>query len=83
MSEKQKKIIDEAEYYALQEKVKRMKQLNSLSGFTRAYWERIPHHPTYNDAFNSVNEEYFHLFGEYRYASWDTFRNAIKNAKKK
>jgi len=33
---------------------------------------------TYVDAFNLANEEFFTLFGEYRYSTYDSFRKLYK-----
>lgn len=43
-------------------------------GFDRLFEREIPNHPTYEAAFNSLNEEYFEAFGEYRYKNYEAYR---------
>lgn len=56
---------------------KRVCQLATLSGFMKAYFDYLPKTRTYNEAFDTLNEEYFEHFGEYRYSSWKSFHRSL------
>ena len=51
-------------------------------GINRAYFlryfEKLKKSRTTIEAFNSVNEEFFDLFGEYKYSCVRSFRNSLK-----
>lgn len=81
MAEQQLKLIREAEMLELQKKIERMQLLVPLSGFTKAYFFELKTAKTYTEAFEKVNDEYYELFGQYRFSSWNSFRNAIKRKK--
>jgi DNA-binding GntR family transcriptional regulator len=79
----QKKLAQEAELQQMQQKVDRMRELVSLNGFSKAYFALLKNSKTDVEAFNTLNEEYHELFGQYRYSSWDAFRNSMKHHNKK
>lgn len=62
----------------LEVQLKQMRTLASNQGFYNAYFKELKTAATNHEAFNIVNEQYYNLFGRYRYSSYDTFRN-VKN----
>jgi hypothetical protein len=81
--EAQKKLADQVELEKLQKKVDRMRQLVPTLGFFKCYFVLLKHCKTDTEAFNLLNDEYFELFGVYRYSDWDAFRNSMKYHNKK
>lgn len=69
----------------LQQENKVMKQLARRQGFFDYYFAECKNHKTNHAAFDTVNELYFDLFGEYRYSDYNTFKVATNyyNNKKK
>jgi hypothetical protein len=68
----------QVEIEKLTKKVERMRQIGTTAGFYKAYYDLLPKTKTYVDAFNQLNDEYFELFGVYRYSSYNTFRKRLK-----
>lgn len=62
----------------LTKKVERMREIGTINGFYQAYYKLLPKTKTYVEAFNQLNDEYFELFGVYRYSSYNTFRKRLK-----
>lgn len=64
----------------------RMKQMATRQGFFDQYFLECKNRKTNKDAFDAINEEYFELFGQYRYADYSSFKNITnyyhKQAKK-
>lgn len=81
--ELQRKLAHQVEIKKMQEKINRMRQLVPIDGFHRAYFLLLKDSTTNVEAFNKLNDEYFELFGVYRYGSWDYFRNAMKRKNQK
>lgn len=81
--EAQKKLADQVELEKLQIKVERMRQLVPIAGFFKCYFALLKESKTDVEAFNKLNDEYFELFGMYRYSDWDAFRNSMKYHNKK
>lgn len=54
-----------------------MKKLSSIDGFYKEYFIELRTAKFNKTAFDNVNERYFNLFGEYRYADWNSFRRAM------
>jgi len=48
------------------------------AGFFERYHRYLGVSNTYVDAFNKANEEFFTLFGEYRYSTYGSFRHQHK-----
>lgn len=48
-------------------------------GFFQRYFKFLPNETTAAKAFNRANDEYYELFGEYKYSSITSFRNQLKN----
>jgi hypothetical protein len=53
-----------------------LKQLGTTAGFYEYYFKNIKHHRTNVECFNAVNDLYFDLFGEYRFSSFNAFRQS-------
>jgi hypothetical protein len=56
-----------------------LKKLATRLGFFRYYFEQLPYHPTKKACFIAVNDTYFNLFQEYRYETYDSFRQQLNN----
>lgn len=61
----------------------KMKKLATRSGFFSEYFQECKNHNTNKEAFDFVNEEYFNLFGQYRYSDHDSFKKAVSYQFKK
>ena len=57
------------------------------TGIKGGFFERYFHHQkearTNFEAFNTTNDEFFELFGEFKYSNHSSFRVALKNHLKK
>jgi hypothetical protein len=53
----------------------KMKKLATTEGFFKVYFETCKDSKTNQEAFNIVNEQYYSLFGKYRYADYSSFKN--------
>ncbi|MDH7444664.1 hypothetical protein [Aquimarina sp. 2201CG14-23] len=47
-------------------------------GYFLRYFDQLKNCRTAFEAYNNVNDEYFDLFGEYKYSSIRSFRNSLK-----
>lgn len=54
-----------------------MRNLVKPLGFYQVYFEELPRHRTKQEAFNSVNDIYFELFGEFKYENYESFRVTV------
>lgn len=77
------KLALAAEIEKLQKENDRMRQIGNTPGFYKAYFSLLKDCKTDVEAFNLLNDEYFELFGMYRYSDWDAFRNSMKYHNKK
>lgn len=59
----------------LEKEAEIMKRLSTRQGFFDMYYEILPNHDTYESAFHFVNDLYYNLFGEHRYADHKVFKN--------
>jgi len=59
-----------------------LKKLATNSGFYTYYFEMLPKCKTFTEAFNMANDEYYELFGQYKYSSYNSFQNAMKKKSK-
>lgn len=48
------------------------------NGFFTRYFSLLRGARTYIEAFNRANDEFFTLFSEYRYSTYDSFRKQLK-----
>lgn len=55
-----------------------MRRIYTRGGFYEYYFEMLRTEPTRKEAFEKVNEQFFELFGEYRYADYNSFRHQLK-----
>lgn len=67
----------------LQEQNRLMRQLATPVGFYQYFFKQLPQHRTQVECFNTVNDLYFDLFGEYRYSSYHSFRRTWEINRKK
>jgi len=64
------------EYY---KKLTLHRVLITRTGFFQQYLKALETHNTKKAAFNYTNDLYAEIFGEPRFADYDTFRNSFKN----
>lgn len=57
-----------------------MRTLGTNQGFFQHYFEQLRNHRTQIECFNSVNEQYFDFFGEYRYSCYNSFRRQLRRS---
>lgn len=55
---------------------KRIAKMIDPKGFDRLFEREIPHHPTYEEAFNALNDEYKGATGNNRYSNYDSYRKS-------
>lgn len=67
----------------LQQENKLLKKIATTQGFFQYYFEQLPRHRTMPECFNTVNEKYFELFGEWRFESYHSFRASLSYHHKK
>lgn len=77
--EEQQKLADQVELEKLQKKIERMQQLVPVVGFFKCYFTMLKDYSTNFEAFHALNDEYFELFGVYRFSTWESFRNSMKH----
>lgn len=65
-----------AEIEKLKKQNEKMRQLATREGFYRAYFSECKNAVSNQEAFNKVNDLYFELFKEYRYACWNSFKRS-------
>jgi hypothetical protein len=67
----------------LESQLIQMKQLVSVDGFFKIYFQECKNAKTNQEAFNTVNDLYFNLFGRYRYIDYASFKNVTNYYHKK
>lgn len=60
----------------LESENERMKKLSTRKGFYKYFFSKLPSYRSLEESFNVVNEEYHSLFGQYRYPSFEYFKQA-------
>lgn len=55
---------------------KRIKKLRTPSGFDEVFEQEIRKHPTYEDAFETLNKEFKQWFDEPRYKNYEAYRQS-------
>lgn len=58
----------------LKKQNERIRKLATKQGFFQAYFEKCATEKNNIEAFTAVNDEYFSFFGEFRYNSYNSFR---------
>jgi hypothetical protein len=83
-------IITTHELNAIQQKLKSAEEnyalarlLGTPEGFFQHYFKILPSSRTQIEAFNDVNDQYFEIFGDWRYSDYNSFRLCCKNYKSK
>ena len=61
----------------LQAKVNKMRELSTTANFFKYYFTQLQQHKSNSSCFDCVNEEYYELFGRYRYSDYAAFRVAM------
>lgn len=69
LAEMQRQIAESRRQYDL------ARQIGTRDGFFQYYFKILPDARTQVEAFNEVNEEYLDIFGEYKYETYQSFRN--------
>lgn len=69
--------MENPEVARLNKENKLLRQLGTRQGFFQHYFELLPDHRTYIECFHAVNNKYYDLFGEYRYETYNSFRNQV------
>jgi hypothetical protein len=84
MSElEQRKKALEVEIAKLQIQNLRMKKLSTFTGFYSEFFNSLKESKTHEEAFEKLNEEFFQLFGFYKYNSHDSFKHVVRYHLKK
>lgn len=83
--------MNQAEENALRIRIEKLekenaiiRKLSTVKGFYDEYFIKLRTAKSNTEAFNQVNEEYYSLFGHYRYSDWNSFKvmtNYYKNKK--
>ena len=63
--------------------IERLKKLGTTDGFVDIWRDEIKNHDTYNDAFESVNQEYEDAFGRPKYSCYQSFSVCLKRKSNK
>lgn len=51
-----------------------MREISTINGFYKKYFNELKNATSNTEAFNIVNERYYNLFGRYRYSDWNSFK---------
>lgn len=51
-----------------------MRKISTRKGFYNEYFNELKNAKTNKEAFNTVNERFYSLFGKYRYSDYATFK---------
>jgi len=54
----------------------RIAKMIDPKGFDRLFEKELPQHPTYEDAFEALNDEYRKATGKDRYSNYESYRKA-------
>ena len=74
----QKKVIEKQE-----QEIKLMRKLAITDGFFKHYFSILKKFKTQADCFHHCNDLYFDFFSEYKYSTYDSFRQNLKRYYKK
>lgn len=66
-----------------EEKLKLARKLNTAEGFVDEYQNRLYKHKRNVDAYWSVEEDYFTLFGRNRYSCYQSFHTILRRILKR
>lgn len=76
-------IANQIEIEKLRIQNEKMKKLATREGFFKEYFLECKNQKNNKEAFDKINEEYYNLFGQYRYADYHTFKRVIIYYQKK
>lgn len=76
-------IANQIEIEKLKVQNEKMKKLATRDGFFKEYFLKCKSCKTNKEAFDIINEEYYNLFGQYRYSDHDSFKKAVNYQFKK
>lgn len=79
----QQEIAIQAQMEKLRKENELMRKIGTAPGFFQYYFSILPQHRTRIEAFNFANEQYFELYGEYRYSTHGSFLNQLNTHLKK
>lgn len=82
-SEKQRKLALEEEIRRLEAKVLRMREISSFKGFYNRFFCHLKESKTNDEAFEKTNNEYYELFGVFRYSDYQSFKQIVRYHLKK
>lgn len=66
-----------------EEKLKLAKKLNTAEGFVDEYQKRLYDYPRNVDAYYSVEQDYYDLFGRQRYSCYQSFHTILRRILKR
>ncbi|MCO6149075.1 hypothetical protein [Flavobacterium sp. NRK1] len=69
-------IMLEKKVGELQRQNEIMRQLGTLDGFFTAVFNMVKHSRTNEEAFNAVNDQYFEIWGQYRFSDFESYRRS-------
>lgn len=78
MSDQQRLLALQHERDKLQKENERMRKLYTFQGFYTEFFNYLKNCKTHEEAFDLLNEEYFQLFGFYKYKDHQSFKSACK-----
>lgn len=66
-----------------EEKLALAKKLNTAEGFVDEYQKRLYDYPRNVDAYYSVEQDYYNLFGRQRYSCYQSFHTILRRILKR
>lgn len=66
-----------------EEKLKLARKLNTAEGFVDEYQKRLYDYPRNVDAYYSVEQDYYDLFGRQRYSCYQSFHTILRRILKR
>lgn len=82
MEKSQLQIANEHELKQLKNKYELLRKIITPKGFYETWFQSLPNYDGREEAFHALNESYYNLVGEYKYASYNAFLNVNRNRKK-
>jgi len=66
-----------------EEKLELARKLNTAEGFVDEYQKRLYDYPRNVDAYYSVEQDYYDLFGRHRYSCYQSFHTILRRILKR
>lgn len=79
----QRKLALEVELEKLQKKVERMRKLSTFNGFYNEFFKTLKECKTREEAFEKLNDEFYELFGIFKYKDYQSFKQIVRYHLKK